>query len=293
MCPANIVVVILKKIHTTVLLLTSSIVSLVLLLVPLRPQLVYAQSQQPPQFNIAHTLTIKDTEAVDGDIMSLTEENETLVRSKVANDEKMYGVLIATPVMVYRTRDTLPVARSGEVYCNVSTLGDPIKVGDYITSSSIPGTGMKAPDLTGYMVGIALESFDGKTGTPITAEGKTVQSGKIKIAVGIGPASPVQIKAAGGIMGTLRQLATALLYNIRTSKQFERIIRYIIAALVAIITILVNFRTFGRNITKGIEAIGRNPLAKVSIQSMIIVNVILIAIVSMGGIVLALAILSL
>ena len=255
---------------------------------------VFAQTdQRSPQFNIAHTLVIADAEAADGDIMSLGEQNETLLRSKVVNDEKIYGVLITNPVMVYRTRDTVPVARSGEVYANVTTLGGAIKVGDYLTSSSIPGKGQKAPDLSGYMVGIALESFDGTGGTSVQAEGQTVQSGKIKIAVGIGPASPIQIKAAGGIMGTLRQLATALLYNIRTSKQFEKLIRYIIAALVAITTMYINFRTFGRNITKGIEAIGRNPLARVSIQSMIVMNVILIAVVSLGGIVLALAILSL
>lgn len=41
-------------------------------------QFVYAQDQQTPQFNIANTLPIKDAEAVDGDIVSLAEENETL-----------------------------------------------------------------------------------------------------------------------------------------------------------------------------------------------------------------------
>lgn len=264
-----------------------------LLLIFSTAQFVYAQEAQTPQFNISNTLPIKDAEAVDGDIVSLAQENETLVRTAVAYDEKTYGVLVAVPVMVYRTAPGLAVARSGDALVNITTLGGPIEVGDYITSSPIPGKGQKATELTGYMVGVALTSFDGSTGAALDWQGNKVQSGKIKLAVGIGPASPVLIKAVGGPLGTLRQMAVALLYNIRTSKQFERIIRYIIAALVAISTIFINFRTFGRNITKGIEAIGRNPLAKVAIQSMIVVNVILIAIVSLGGITLALAILSL
>jgi hypothetical protein len=225
--------------------------------------------------------------------MTLTDKDETITRSSVPYDERMHGVLVETPVMVYRTSDAIPVTRSGNVYVNVTNLAGPIKPGDYVTSSEITGKGMKATELTGYMVGVALTSFDGTGGQTITHEGQSLTLGRVKVAVGIGPASPAIIRATGGIMGTLRQIITAFIYNIRTSKQFERIIRYIIAALVAITTIYINFRTFGRNVTKGIEAIGRNPLAKIPIQSMIVVNVALIGLVSIGGIMLALAILSL
>ena len=257
------------------------------------PQPIAAQTDETRTYNIAQTLTIEDTEAVDGDIMMLTEKDETIARAKVPYDERMHGVLVASPVMVYRTNDAIPVTRSGNVFVNVTTLNGPIKPGDYITSSEIPGKGMRATELTGYMVGVALTSFDGTGGQSINQNGAQVSLGRVKVAVGIGPAAPAIIRATGGIMGTLRQIITAFVYNIRTSKQFERLIRYIIAALVAVATIYINFRTFGRNITKGIEAIGRNPLAKVPIQSMIVVNVALIGFVSIGGIVLALAILSL
>ena len=111
--------------------------------------------------------------------------------------------------------------------------------------------------------------------------------------VGIGPASPALIKAAGGLFGTLKFLLSSLAFNIRTGEQAEKIIRVIIAAIIVLVTVLINFYTFGRNITKGIESIGRNPLARVSIQSMIILNIILIAVVSIGGIILSLVIISL
>lgn len=252
---------------------------------------VFAQNVQ---FNIARTLTIEDAEAGDGDIMSLTDKRETLTRSTKAFDERMYGVLVADPVMVYRTLSTLPVARQGDAIMNVTTMGGPIAVGDYVTSSPIPGKGQKAEGLAGYMVGVALSSFDGQ-GASASADynGKQYAIGKVKVNVGIGPASPVLTKAAGGIFGTLKQLATAIMFNISSSKQAERIIRYILAVLIAIIIIYVSYKTFGNNITKGMEAIGRNPLAKGSIQAMITLNIILLAISCIAGVALSLIVISL
>jgi hypothetical protein len=249
---------------------------------------------QDLQFNIARTIVIDDKDAVDGDIMSLSDKKETLVRSAKTSDERTFGVLIANPVMVYRTLSTLPVARDGEATVNVTLLGGPIEVGDYITSSPIAGKGQKAEGVAGYMVGVALGSFDGKGATTnADFNGKKYPAGKVKINVGIGPASPVITKAAGGLLGTLRQFATAIVFNISTSKQAERIIRYVLAVLIAIIIIYVSYRTFGRNVTKGIEAIGRNPLAKGSIQTMITLNIVLLAISCIAGVALSLVVISL
>lgn len=249
---------------------------------------------QDLHFNIARTIVIDDPAAVDGDVMSLSLKKETLVRASKTGDERTFGVLITNPVMVYRTLSTLPVTRDGEAVVNVTMMGGAIEVGDYITSSPIVGKGQKAEGLAGYMVGVALGNFDG-TGASESAEfsGKKYAVGRVKINVGIGPASPVITKAAGGILGTLRQFATAIIFNISTSKQAERIIRYILAVLIAVIIIWVSYRTFGKNVTKGIEAIGRNPLAKGSIQTMITLNIILLALSCIAGIVLSLVIISL
>lgn len=263
---------------------------IVSLLLPLVHGRVHAQIKQ---FNIAQTLTINDTESADGDIMSLGTENETLVRATKAYDEKMYGVLIESPVMVYRTKDTIPVTRSGDAFVNVTTLNGPIQVGDFITSSELPGKGQKATDFTGFMLGVALASFSHQDGTDVTVNGQTVRQGRIRVSIGIGPASPAQVKAAGGVFGTLRRLTDSVIFNIRSSQQLDRFIRYILAIIVLLITIIISFRTFGRNITKGIEAIGRNPLAKVAIQSMIVMNVVMILLVTLGGVVLSLVIISL
>jgi hypothetical protein len=247
----------------------------------------------PAPFTIANTVTIADTEAVDGDVMSL-DKDANLTRSVTVSDDKMYGVLVAEPQIVYRTNDAIPVVRNGTAFVNVTTAGGVIAIGDYITTSSLAGKGMKAPDTSGYMLGAALAPFDGKEGgTPVTVDGKQVLQGKVLVAIGIGPSSPILFKAGGGIMGTIKQIVNAVMYNIGTSKQFERLSRIILAALIALLVIYISFRTFGKNVTKGIEAIGRNPLAKSSIQAMIIMNVILILVVSIGGIILALVIVSL
>jgi F0F1-type ATP synthase membrane subunit c/vacuolar-type H+-ATPase subunit K len=247
---------------------------------------------QAPEFNIATTFEIVDKSAVDGDIMSLSPDKSTITRSTKTGDDKMYGVLVLHPQMVYRTMDSIPLARSGTAQVNVTTMGGAIKVGDYITSSTIPGKGQRALELSGYMIGVALANFDGTGGTNADSAGK-VKQGKILVAIGIGPASPVLIRAAGGALGQVRQIVNAIWYNISQSKQVERLLRLILAAILVLLVIYISYRSFGKNITKGIEAIGRNPLAKASIQAMIILNVILIFVVCLGGIVLALLIISL
>lgn len=255
---------------------------------------VMAQTPQGIQFNIARTLNINDKAAVDGDIMSISKTADTLTRSAVTSDQHMFGVLISNPLMVYRTLPTIPVAKDGEAIVNVTTLGGPIAVGDYVTSSPIAGKGQAAQGVAGYMVGAALEAFNGKGATQsVTYQGKKYQLGRIRVTIGIGPASPIITKAAGGFLGTMKQLATAILYNISTSQQTERLVRYILAVIIAVVIFYISYRTFGTNVTKGMEAIGRNPLAKGSIQAMLTLNIILLLISCLAGVALALVIISL
>lgn len=246
----------------------------------------------PPSMNVAFTPQLMDKEIKDGDILTFDQKLKGLVRTKEEFDQMMFGVAQEFPAIVIRTQETIPVVRAGTAKVNVTTLEGPIQPGDFITSSPITGKGQRASG-TGYMLGIAMSDFTDKDGKPMDYKGKKITEGQVKVEVGIGPASPVIIKATGGLFGTLMQLSTSLFINLFALRQFDRILRFILAALVAIVIIYINFRTFSKNITKGIEAIGRNPLARVSIQSMIIMNVVLVIIVTLGGVILSLAILSL
>jgi|GEM_PF-5730755 len=71
------------------------------------------------------------------------------------------GTLAASPT-AYRMEESndIPVGIMGRVPVKVSLENGPIQVGDYITSSSQSGVGMKA-DKPGRVVGTALENFDG------------------------------------------------------------------------------------------------------------------------------------
>lgn len=248
---------------------------------------------QVPEFNIALTITIGDKDAKDGDIMSIDNAKGTLTRSTLAYDARMYGVLVTKPQIVYKTTTDIPISRSGNAYVNVTNFSGPIKRGDYITSSPIAGKGQLGGDQGGYMVGVAMENYDGTQGETVSYNNKSYKQGRVLTAIGIGPASPALIKAVGGILGTLKQTAQAMLYNIGATRTLDKLIRYILAVIVAVTAIYFSFKMFGKNVTKGIEAIGRNPLAKASIQSMIVMNVVLILMVSLGGVVLALVIISL
>lgn len=251
-----------------------------------------ASHAQQQDFGIGMTYPIGDPAAVTGDIVRLAPDGLALLLSKDAYDDRMHGVLVQNPAMVFRSTDDIPVVRTGNALVNVTNLNGPIKAGDYVTSSEIAGKGMRAEELSGYVIGIALEPFTGEGGTEINYLGKNFRTRAILVAIGIGPATPV-LRAGGGLLGTFRQLASAFLFNFRVSRQFERVMRLILAAIIAIVTIWITFSRFGKNVTRGIEAIGRNPLAKASIQSMIIINGILIGVVGVAGILLALAVLTL
>ena len=255
------------------------------------------QAQAVPDFAIATTYSIpeKDLKEIeDGDILSITAKENILERTTNPYDEKMYGVYVTNPQIVFRTSgNNMPVARVGEVDVNVTTLSGAIARGDFITSSKITGKGQKASLAEGYLLGIALSDFSEKDGTELKFENKSYRQGKIKVAIGIGPSSLSAINSSGGFLGTARQVGLSFFSLVSANKEAERIFRYILSALVAIISILGGIYFFGRNVTKGIESIGRNPLAKATIQTMIIINVVLIGLVSLGGIALALTILAL
>ena len=71
----------------------------------------------------------------------------------------------------------------------------------------------------------------------------------------------------------------------------QQMVRYLLATLIAVGSIYAAFRNFGSNITSSIVSVGRNPLAKTSIQFMVLLNAALIVLVSVAGIALSLVVL--
>ena len=79
-------------------------------------------------------------------------------------DPNLAGVHSENPsVAINNPNSGAPVALAGRVKVKVANAGGSIKTGDFITSSGIPGLGMKA-DRTCYAVGRALEPLKGSAG---------------------------------------------------------------------------------------------------------------------------------
>lgn len=264
---------------------------LIIFLVFLTPTNHKPASAAEYSMGVARTYVVNDKAAIDGDIVSISQEPNTMILSQTNYDQKVFGVIVMNPLMVYRTLKTnIPIVREGETLVNVTNFNGDITPGNFITTSEIAGKGQKATDATGAILGIALEGFKKEQGTEIEYNKKKYSTGPIKVALGI--QTPAILRTRGGMFGTLEALSLTFLRNVQQNAASDKLIRYIIAGIVASLTIIINFQSFGKNISKGIESIGRNPLARVYIQSMIILNIILIAVTSIGGVILSLAIIS-
>ncbi|MBU1457413.1 tail fiber domain-containing protein, partial [Patescibacteria group bacterium] len=104
----------------------------------------------------------------EGDIVVNDPQKPTYVKkSNKASDSSIIGIYSTTPSQVIEGKITenipdnqkAPIALAGRVTTKVSTINGPIKSGDLITSSKIPGVGMKATK-AGPIVGKALESYN-------------------------------------------------------------------------------------------------------------------------------------
>jgi len=249
-------------------------------LYPIPYTLYPTHAQQSQGIEVTSVYEISDPDATEGDILKATDKG--LVRTTIGFDNKIFGVIQESPLLVYRTETKgKPVVRSGIAQVNVTTLNGPIKYGDYITSSQVSGKGQKAQE-SGYTVGMALGAFTGE-GTPqIDGPKGKVASGKIPVAIRVEYTELTNPRFAGRLFGFI---GTALLENVSDPKQIGTIIRFIAAGLVVLLSFTFGFLTFSRSIAKSIEALGRNPLAKSTIQLSMLINIALLIVTGIIGIV--------
>jgi len=236
-----------------------------------------AHAQQASDGLIARTYAIIGAQPVSGDLVSLDKAAQTLHLSATTSDEAIFGVVVTDPVIVLRSASTsVPVVTSGEAQVNVTARGGAIAPGDFITTSPVPGKGQRATSTDAFVVGMALASFPSTT-TPVAA----TTTGSIPVLLQIGPYSGHPPAAASGISNQSAPTSVAA----QTPKIGVPVfLKYLIAAVVAIGSIVVAFVNFGASVRNSVISIGRNPLARSSIQSMAILNTVLIVVVSAGGI---------
>lgn len=224
-------------------------------------------------FDIAYTYDVTDEEAINGDVMVATQD-KGIVRSTAGYDSRILGVLQEGSLLVLR--DTAnsgqkAVARTGDTSINVTDFNGEIKPGDYVTSSPITGKGMKAV-VSGYVVGIATSDF-APSGQTTEYQGKQAKLGTVNVAIRIEYA---ELTTARSNIKLLNDINAAFFKNLQDPEKFTNILRYVIAGFITLFGVVASFYVMSRVMLKGTEAIGRNPLARSSIQFSMAFNILLI-----------------
>lgn len=184
------------------------------------------------------------------------------------NMEKFLGVVVDAndaPVTISGTGDKTFVATTGQYDMLVSTQNGAIAAGDYVTVSAYDGIAMKVGTAEPYIVGRAIDAFDGKTkalsSTKIkdSAGGEqTVNIGRIKVEVGIGK-NPFEKVSEANVPDFLRKAAKAI-----AGKEVSAVRIYAGIMVFLITTMVASVLLYGA-VRSAVISIGRNPLSKKSI----------------------------
>lgn len=202
--------------------------------------------------------------AVDGQV--ICKENNKFELCSTEYSVNMAGVYNEKPAIYLddNISGNKPLVSTGKAWVLVE--GN-IKKGDYITSGKTLGVAKKA-ERTGVILGIAMEDNI---------------SGKIPVLVGI-KSMAINLGTGGNVWDSVKR--GFIFPNIDALSS----LRYWLAILICIVSFTIGFVYFGRISKTGIEAMGRNPLAGKMIQINIVLNMILIALIMIGGLALAYAI---
>ena len=215
---------------------------------------------------------IEEGKGKEGNIVSVTDRGTYKLSAK-AYDPKMFGVIVReTPLTLINDSLKNPkiVLSSGEARVLLSGEGGPISKGDFITSSNKEGIGMRAVS-SGHVLGIALEDFKSTSSSDIKLISVNLRIGNQFISTN--PRSNLlQVLKSGLDAPTLAPLES---------------LRYLLSGLSVVAAFIIGFASFGRTSSTSIEAMGRNPLAKNTIQTTVFFNFLLTGLIMFSGVFLA------
>jgi hypothetical protein len=217
---------------------------------------------------IATYLNVNGNHIENGDVVIATAKGYLL--STNAYDPQVFGVVTDKPAIVLKSdaqQKGYPVITSGVAYVKVVGQNGNIKKGEFIATSAVTGAGMRATQ-NSYVLGEALDSAT-------FANSKEVKLIPVNMNLHY-------LQVSAPLKSSLLDIFT--LSKIASYEQPTRVVQYIMAAIIAIMSFAFGFVIFARAINTGLEALGRNPLAGRMIQLSIIFNVVLVMIIIMTGI---------
>ncbi|MEP7166770.1 MAG: hypothetical protein ABI758_02205 [Candidatus Woesebacteria bacterium] len=227
-------------------------------------RLAHAQSGQT---GTAIPAVIAGEQPTDGSVICTGRGSYSMCKDSYSS--AIFGVVSVLPAAAFESApqdNQHLILTNGEADVRVVASGGDIKAGDLVTSSSKPGIAMKA-SRNGYVLGMALEDY---------APQNKDEEGIIAVSLGIHPTT-VFVDVRSNLIEALREgLAAPVLTPLAA-------LRYILAAFVTIASFILGFVHFGRLAKSGVEAIGRNPLARLQIQTTVTINLILMVVIFAGG----------
>ena len=216
---------------------------------------------------VAVSVPIADGEAQSGDIICSYQEGNR--RCSGEYDTSIYGVLSARPAVDIADPDlenSRFLARDGVARVRVSSVNGNIEEGDFITSSDKPGIGQRATR-NGFVVGSAIESYSSSDSNAI---------GVIQVVINVHPESSLT-GTRGNLLQFIRSGVSVPIFSPVES------LRYLLAVAIVLVSFTLGMIYFGRASRAGIEAVGRNPLAKKVIQFTVIMNILLTLVIVIVG----------
>lgn len=243
------------------------IFSLILFVFCIQPGFLSYVKAQISSSAVAVAIPLDDTESVSGDIICSYQEGNRRCDSEY--DTSIFGVLTDTPAAVINDPDLENprfLADSGVARVRVSSVNGNINEGDFVTSSANAGIGQKATR-NGYVVGSAIESYSSDNPDSV---------GVIQIVVNVHPESSLT-GTRGNLLQFIRSGVAVPVFSPVES------LRYLLAVAIVLISFTLGMIYFGRASRAGIEAIGRNPLAKKVIQFTVLMNIVLTLVIVLVG----------
>lgn len=216
--------------------------------------------------SVSLTVKIEDIPAgfdTNGAIVVL--DNGKYRLSNVPADSRQVGVITKTPAITLRrslSSDVFDVYDSGTSFVKASNSNGKISVGDYVTSSSQLGVAVRSTNPE-FVVGVALEDFDSSEGL---------------LKIEINPTFILPNANTGlNLIALLRSSAQSISLTPLNS------LRYILAAVIGAVSFIFGFTIFSKITGSGIQALGRNPLARRTIELNLAIEFILnIALIVFG-----------
>lgn len=231
------------------------------------------------QFNGAASHIVVEDPSIfpDGAVVSFGNEKYVLSRE---GDSTVAGIVNLSPkieINDYPGQITVPIVKTGFGYALVSTEAGQIVSGDFLTLSVFPGILIKAGNQSEFVVGQALESYT------------STEQGRILIDIFIQKRSPLYARTGLKLTDAARESFFDMFAVLQTASQVpaNQAFRYVLSGMILLVALLLSLFTFARSAQKGLEAIGRNPLAKYTIMFGVGLNVLFSIVVVLCAVVAA------